>query len=276
MSSSIKISLWIAFLIIPSILWGQASTEPPKDSIEKKSETKNPDAKTKMMIEWQAGEPAKLVWSEANESCKSKSFRLPTKEEFVEELKVPNSELKKVKGYFWTSSKVVSKSGKVWYVNSGNGYSYFGQKSLTNYVKCVKDTNEPKKTESKEEPVTKRPDNLMEIAGVLWHSETSKMSFVEGSKYCTKQGLRLPTREELQDGFKSKKTELKKPEGYYLSSTKVVSLAGQVWYVNSETGNFYHSGVSSRMNVRCVASPEKKDTPKTDQPSDKTTSDPKK
>jgi hypothetical protein len=108
----------------------------------------------------------------------------------------------------------------------------------------------PKK---KELPPLQKDGGFMVLDGVKWQADNiQKKSYMLAKEECEKNGMRLPTREELVDAYFSKYPEFRNPSGNYLSGNRVASNRSMLWYVNFDNGHHNHGSLTREYNVRCV------------------------
>ena len=105
-------------------------------------------------LTWQDNSDVKIVqkdWSEANEYCANlttgeySDWRLPNYNELLSiiDYEKYNPAIKKgfknvASDYYWSSSPNVSNSSEAWGVNFEVGYAYYGYKSDSYHVRCVR------------------------------------------------------------------------------------------------------------------------------------------
>ncbi len=125
-------------------------------------------------------------------------------------------------------------------------------------VEAKSASSEPAPKKKELPPITK-DGGFMVLDGVKWQSENiQKKSYMLAKEECEKNGLRLPSREELVDAYFSKYPEFRTPGGNYLSGTRVASNRSMLWYVNFDNGHHNHGTLTREYNVRCVKPEEKK------------------
>ncbi len=111
----------------------------------------------------------------------------------------------------------------------------------------------------KELPPLQKDGGFMVLGAVKWQAENiQKKSYMLAKEECEKNGMRLPTRDELVDAYFSKYPEFRSPAGNYLSGTRVASNRSMLWYVNFDNGHHNHGVLTRDFNVRCVKADEKK------------------
>lgn len=111
----------------------------------------------------------------------------------------------------------------------------------------------------KELPPLQKDGGFMVLGAVKWQAENiQKKSYILAKEECEKNGMRLPTRDELVDAYFSKYPEFRNPAGNYLSGTRVASNRSMLWYVNFDNGHHNHGVLTRDFNVRCVKAEEKK------------------
>ncbi|MBK8395107.1 MAG: DUF1566 domain-containing protein [Leptospiraceae bacterium] len=142
-------------------------------------------------------------------------------------------------------------------------------------VKTAETKTVPTKAEpapKKELPPLQKDGGFLVLNGVKWQAENiTKKAYIVGKEECEKNGMRLPTRDELVDAYYSKYPEFRTPGGYYLSGNRRASDRSNIWYVNFDNGHHNSGSLFREYNVRCVkvepkkekdtSSPAKTDTP---------------
>ena len=114
----------------------------------------------------------------------------------------------------------------------------------------------------KELPPLQKDGGFFVLNNLKWQADNiTKKSYLVGKQECEKDGLRLPTRDELVDAYFSKHPEFRTPSGYYLSSNRRASDRSHIWYVNFDNGHHNSGSLTREYNVRCVKSePKQQDT----------------
>jgi len=114
----------------------------------------------------------------------------------------------------------------------------------------------------KELPPLQKDGGFFVLNNLKWQADNiTKKSYLVGKQECEKDGLRLPTRDELVDAYFSKYPEFRTPSGYYLSSNRRASDRSHIWYVNFDNGHHNSGSLTREYNVRCVKSePKQQDT----------------
>ena len=86
----------------------------------------------------------KMTWQNAINYCSSKGdgWRLPTQNELMYywcvEPSIP-ADSKFSAGYYWSATDHFSSSGRAWVVHFSTGHTYYGSKTNSNSVRCVRD-----------------------------------------------------------------------------------------------------------------------------------------
>ncbi len=119
----------------------------------------------------------------------------------------------------------------------------------------------------KELPPLQKDGGFLVLNGVKWQADNvTKKAYIIAKADCEKDGLRLPTREELIDAYYSKYPEFRTPSGYYLSGNRVASDRSHIWFVSLDNGHHNHGALTREFNVRCVKTEPKQASTKTDTP----------
>jgi hypothetical protein len=133
-------------------------------------------------------------------------------------------------------------------------------------TKTIPKTEAPAK---KELPPLQKEGGFLVLNGVKWQADNiTKKSYIIAKEGCEKDGLRLPTRDELIDAYFSKYPEFRTPGGYYLSGNRMASDRSHIWYVNFDNGHHNHGSLTREYNVRCVKVEPKAIPAKTESPAD--------
>jgi hypothetical protein len=136
--------------------------------------------------------------------------------------------------------------------------------------KTTTKTEPPAKKEApikKELPPIQKDGGYLVLNGVKWQADNiTKKAYIPAKSDCEKDGLRLPTRDELVDAYHSKYPEFRTPGGYYLSGNRVASDRSHIWFVNLDNGHHNHGSLTREYNVRCVKTEPKQPPAKTDSP----------
>lgn len=137
-------------------------------------------------------------------------------------------------------------------------------------AKSTAKTEPPAKKEAppkKELPPLRKDGGFLVLNGVKWQADNvTKKAYIIAKADCEKDGLRLPTREELIDAYYSKYPEFRTPGGYYLSGNRVASDRSHIWFVNLDNGHHNHGSLTREYNVRCVKAEPKQAPAKTEAP----------
>ncbi|MBP7280276.1 MAG: DUF1566 domain-containing protein [Leptospiraceae bacterium] len=126
----------------------------------------------------------------------------------------------------------------------------------------------------KELPPLQKEGGFLVLHGVKWQAENiTKKAYIVAKEECEKNGMRLPTRDELVDAYYSKYPEFRTPAGHYMSGNRRASDRSNIWYVSFDNGHHNSGSLFREYNVRCVKveAKETKDAPapaKTDTPAD--------
>lgn len=126
---------------------------------------------------------------------------------------------------------------------------------------------EAKAPAKKELPPLPKEGGFFVLNNVKWQADNiTKKAYIVAKADCEKDGLRLPTRDELIDAYHSKYPEFRTPGGYYLSGNRVASDRSNIWFVSFDNGHHNHGSLTREFNVRCVKTeakqaPAKMDTP---------------
>ena len=120
----------------------------------------------------------------------------------------------------------------------------------TTEAKSIPKTEAPAK---KELPPLQKEGGFLVLKGVKWQADNvTKKAYIIAKEACEKDGLRLPTKDELIDAYQSKYPEFRTPGGYYLSGNRVASDRSHIWFVNFDNGHHNHGSLIKEYNVRCV------------------------
>ncbi|HRG73583.1 MAG TPA: hypothetical protein PLX69_03400 [Leptospiraceae bacterium] len=128
-------------------------------------------------------------------------------------------------------------------------------------------STEAKAPAKKELPPLPKEGGFFVLNNVKWQADNiTKKAYIVAKADCEKDGLRLPTRDELIDAYHSKYPEFRTPGGYYLSGNRVASDRSNIWFVSFDNGHHNHGSLTREFNVRCVKTeakqaPAKMDTP---------------
>ncbi len=121
----------------------------------------------------------------------------------------------------------------------------------------------------KELPPLQKDGGFLVLNGVKWQADNvTKKAYIIAKADCEKDGLRLPTREELIDAYYSKYPEFRTPSGYYLSGNRVASDRSHIWFVSLDNGHHNHGALTREFNVRCVKTEPKQAPAKTEAPAE--------
>ncbi len=119
----------------------------------------------------------------------------------------------------------------------------------------------------KELPPLQKEGGFLVLNGLKWQADNvTKKAYIIAKADCEKDGLRLPTREELIDAYYSKYPEFRTPGGYYVSGNRVASDRSHIWFVSLDNGHHNHATLTREFNVRCVKTEPKQASTKTDTP----------
>jgi hypothetical protein len=131
--------------------------------------------------------------------------------------------------------------------------------SKTTEVKTAPKATEGKATSklethvNKELPPLQKEGGFLLLKGVKWQADNiTQKSYVTGKEACEKDGLRLPSRDELIDAYTSKYPEFRNPSGNYVSGNRRASDRSTVWFVSFDNGHHNHGSLSREYNIRCV------------------------
>jgi hypothetical protein len=130
----------------------------------------------------------------------------------------------------------------------------------------VKST-EAKAPAKKELPPLQKEGGFFVLNHLKWQADNiTKKAYIVAKADCEKDGLRLPTRDELIDAYHSKYPEFRTPGGYYLSGNRVASDRSNIWFVSFDNGHHNHGSLTREYNVRCVKAEPKQAPAKTEAP----------
>lgn len=138
----------------------------------------------------------------------------------------------------------------------------------------TKPTTKTETTVVKEIPPLQKEGGFYVLKGVKWQAENvTKKTYISGKTACEKDGMRLPTRDELIDAYTSKYPEFRNPTGSYVSSTRRISDRSTVWFVSFENGHHNAGSLFREFNIRCIKDEPKPQPAKTETSSESKTSD---
>lgn len=114
----------------------------------------------------------------------------------------------------------------------------------------------------KELPPLQKEGNFYVYKGVKWQADNvTQKTYLSAKESCEKDGMRLPTKDELLDAYQSKHIEFRTPAGAYVSGNRVASDRSKIWYISFDNGHHNHGTFGREFNVRCVKQEEKQTTP---------------
>lgn len=178
---------------------------------------------------------------EAKGKCSSMKMKLPTRSEWKSaKANTMTDSWKKDEIDFWTSDGYSDEYGFDFDLNSGTS-GYYESKGILKQVRCISASNQIKA----ETPVSKT------IAG-KWSSYLGQMKWEDAKNKCASIGMRLPTREEAINAFKSGETKAWESDGDgHWTSDEFTK--GSAYYIVVASGFASHYGASEDLgHVRCI------------------------
>ncbi len=87
---------------------------------------------------------------------------------------------------------------------------------------------------------------------LTWDDKVANLSWPEADSYCKSKGMRLPTKDELDETYKQNKEAFKNPSGTYWASDKYPTTSSFTVYFTFYNGSLKSGYEPNKNFVRCV------------------------